>query len=110
VGRRERLPIDIFGQDRFENLLPELVKLDLALLSANYGAGFLRHTNLLRAENVKQQHRLWKRVRQDWLRTPSIPNVPELRIPSGAGLARDLAQVVSEPIFDIPRLVEAARH
>ena len=26
-----------------------------------------------------------------------------------AGLSRDLAQVVSEPIFDIPRLVEAAR-
>jgi hypothetical protein len=28
----------------------------------------------------------------------------------GAGLARYLAQVVSEPIFDIPRLVEAACH
>jgi hypothetical protein len=28
-----------------------------------------------------------------------------LRIASGAGLARDLAQVVSEPIFDIFRLV-----
>ena len=26
------------------------------------------------------------------------------------GLARDFAQVVSEPIFDVPRLVEAARH
>ncbi len=25
-------------------------------------------------------------------------------------LARNLAQVVSEPIFDVPRLVEAARH
>src|SRR5580698_10859884 len=25
-------------------------------------------------------------------------------------LARDLAQVVAEPIFDVPRLVEAARH
>src|SRR5580704_95516 len=25
-------------------------------------------------------------------------------------LARDLAQVISEPIFDIPGLVEAARH
>ena len=25
-------------------------------------------------------------------------------------LARNLAQIVSEPIFDIPRLVEAARH
>src|SRR5580700_10781989 len=44
------------------------------------------------------------------LRTPPILNVPELRIASGAGLARDLAQVVSEPIFDIPWLVEAARH
>jgi len=40
---------------------------------------------------------------------PPILKVPELRIASG-GLARDLAQVVSEPIFDIPRLVEAARH
>src|ERR1700683_1911385 len=29
---------------------------------------------------------------------------------SGAGLARDLAQIVSEPIFDISWLVEAARH
>ena len=28
----------------------------------------------------------------------------------GARLAGDLAQVVSESIFDIPRLVEAARH
>jgi hypothetical protein len=27
-----------------------------------------------------------------------------------SGLARDLTQVVSEPIFDVPRLVEAARH
>src|SRR5271166_6438316 len=27
----------------------------------------------------------------------------------GTGLACDLAQVVSEPIFDVPRLVEAAR-
>ena len=26
----------------------------------------------------------------------------------GAGLARDSAQVVSEPVFDVPRLVEAA--
>jgi hypothetical protein len=40
---------------------------------------------------------------------PLILSVPELRIASGARLARDLAQVVSEPIFDIPRLVEAAR-
>jgi hypothetical protein len=30
-----------------------------------------------------------------------------MRIASGAGL--DLAQVVSEPIFNIPRLLEAAR-
>src|SRR4029077_11146265 len=50
--RRERLPIDIFGQDGFEILLPELVRLDFALLSTLYGAGFLGHTNLLAAENV----------------------------------------------------------
>jgi hypothetical protein len=54
--RRERFPIDIFGQDGFENLLPELVRLDFALLSTLYGAGFLRHTNLLRAESVKHHH------------------------------------------------------
>jgi hypothetical protein len=70
------------------------VRLDFALLSTLYGAGFLRHTNLLRAENVEQ--------------TPPILNVPELRIVLGAGLAHDLAQVVSEPIFDIPRLVRQA--
>ena len=29
---------------------------------------------------------------------------------SRAGLAMDFAQVVSEAIFDIPRLMEAARH
>ncbi|MGA8490777.1 MAG: hypothetical protein WB711_10165 [Terriglobales bacterium] len=29
---------------------------------------------------------------------------------SSAALARDLAQVVSDSIFDVPRLVEAARH
>jgi hypothetical protein len=56
--RRERFPIDIFGQDGFENLLAELVKLDFALLSRLYGAGFLRHTNLHDAENVKHHHRL----------------------------------------------------
>jgi hypothetical protein len=39
-----------------------------------------------------------------------LTNVLKSRIASGAGLARALAQVVSEPIFDIPRLVEAARH
>jgi len=48
--RRERFPVDIFGQDGFENLLPELVRLDFALLSTLYGAGVLSHTNLLRAE------------------------------------------------------------
>jgi hypothetical protein len=50
--RRERFPIDIFGQDGLENLLPDLVSLDFALLSALYSAGILRHTNLLRAENL----------------------------------------------------------
>src|ERR1700693_6201351 len=40
---------------------------------------------------------------------PPILNVPELRIASGARLARDLAQGVSESTFGIPRLVEAAR-
>src|ERR1700691_3268194 len=58
---------------------------------------------------LKHHHRLSKHVRQDWLRTPPILNRPELRIASGAGLARDLAEVVSESIFDIPRLVEAPR-
>jgi hypothetical protein len=56
--RRERFPIDIFGQNGFENLLPELVWPDFALLSSLYGAGFLRHTNLLSAENEKHRHRL----------------------------------------------------
>src|ERR1700730_9782176 len=65
----ERFPIDIFGQDGFENLLPELVRLDFALLSTLYGASFLRHRNLLRAENVKHHRRLSKQVRQDRLRT-----------------------------------------
>jgi hypothetical protein len=60
--RRERFPIDIFGQDGFENLLPELVRLDFALLGTPYGAGFLRHTNLLRADYVKHHHRLSKHV------------------------------------------------
>jgi hypothetical protein len=60
----ERFPIDIFGQDGFENLLPELVRLDFALLSTLYGASFLRHRNLLRAENVKHECRLSRQVRQ----------------------------------------------
>src|ERR1700689_246063 len=58
--RRERFPLDIFGQDGFENLLPGLVRLDFALLSARYGAGFLRHTKLLRSHYVKHDHRLSK--------------------------------------------------
>ena len=37
-------------------------------------------------------------------------NVLELRIASGQVLARDLREIVSKPIFDIPPLVEAARH
>jgi hypothetical protein len=45
--RRERFPIDIFRQDGFENLLPELMGPDFALLSTLYCAGFFRHTNLL---------------------------------------------------------------
>ena len=44
------------------------------------------------------------------LRTRPILDAQKLAAPSGEGLARDLAQVISEPIFDIPRLVEAARH
>jgi hypothetical protein len=34
--RRERFPIFIFGQDAFENLLPELVRLDFALLASKH--------------------------------------------------------------------------
>src|ERR1700723_1213420 len=36
----------------------------------------------------------------------SHPQRPEFGTASGGGLARDFAQVVSEPIFDTPRLVE----
>jgi hypothetical protein len=56
--RRERFPIDIFGQDGFENLLPGLMRPDFALPSTLYGADFLRHKNLLRVENVKNRDRL----------------------------------------------------
>src|SRR5580698_8005754 len=107
--RWERFPIDIFGQDGFETLLPALMRPDFALLSALYGAGFLRHSNL-RIDNVKLHRRLLKHVRQERLPTPPILNVWELRIASGAGLRRDFTQVVSEPVFDIAGLVEAARH
>jgi hypothetical protein len=31
--RRERFPINIFGQDSLENVLPQLVRLDFASLS-----------------------------------------------------------------------------
>src|SRR5208282_5907768 len=40
----------------------------------------------------------------------SHPQRSKFGTSSGGGLAHDLAQVVSEPIFDVPRLVEAARH
>jgi hypothetical protein len=43
--RRERFPINIFGQDSFENVLPQLMRLNFASLIALYGAGFLRHIN-----------------------------------------------------------------
>jgi hypothetical protein len=39
-----------------------------------------------------------------------FPNVPESKVVSGDDLPGDLPQVVSEPIFHIPRLVKAARH
>jgi hypothetical protein len=48
--RRERFPSDILRQDAFENLLPELMRLDFTLLSMLCGADFLRHTILVRAE------------------------------------------------------------
>jgi hypothetical protein len=38
-----------------------------------------------------------------------ILNGSELRMVSRDGLACDLAQIVSQPIFDIPRLVKASR-
>jgi hypothetical protein len=41
--RRERFPIDIFGQDGFEKLLPEVVRLGFAWLDMLYGAVFLGH-------------------------------------------------------------------
>ena len=99
--RRERFPIDIFGQDGFENLLPELVRPDFTLLSTLYGAGFLRHTTLLRAENVKHHHRPSKHVRQDGF-DASHPQRPGVENRAGR---RPSGQVVSEPIFDVPRLV-----
>ena len=68
-----------------------------------------RRTNLLRAENVKHHATLSKHVRRDWLRAHPIPKIPELRVGFSADLARDLAQVVSESIIDIARLVEAER-
>jgi hypothetical protein len=98
----------IFGQDGFEYSLSGLVSTDPALRGRLYGAGFLRHGNLLLAENVKHHRRLSKQVHQDRLRTLPILNISELGLASSAGLARELAKVVAEPIFDIPRLVEAA--
>src|SRR5207253_8348134 len=59
--------------------------------------------------NVKHHYRHSKRVRQAWLRTRPILDAQKLGAPSGEGLACDLAQIVSEPIFDIPQLVEADR-
>ena len=43
-------------------------------------------------------------------RVSNIQNAGDQPSAEGAGLARYLAHVVSEPIFDIPRLVEAACH
>src|ERR1700739_1711500 len=80
--RRARFPIDIFGQDSFENVLPELVRPDFALLSMLYAAGFLRHTNLLRAENVKHHHG-FETCPSRLASNPPILNVPELRIAPG---------------------------
>src|SRR5271165_205322 len=56
---RERFPIDVFGQDAFENVLPGLMSLDIDLLSAFHGAGFLRHTHPLieRNKNVTTEFR-----------------------------------------------------
>jgi hypothetical protein len=45
--RRERLPLDVFGHEGFENLLPRLMRPHFAGLSILYNAGFLRHTDLL---------------------------------------------------------------
>jgi hypothetical protein len=75
--RRERFPIDIFGQDGFENLLPELVRPDFALLSALHCAGFLRHTDLPSYRKCKTSLQTFDAVCPDWLRTPPILNVAE---------------------------------
>src|SRR5579863_7364921 len=68
-------------------------------------------TSLLVMPGIRRKHRhsAWKRAR---FRAGlfSSPSFLPSGIASSAGLARDLAQIVSEPIFDIPRLMETARH
>src|SRR3984885_12729060 len=70
--RRERFPIDIFGQDGFKNLLPELMRSDFTYPATLYGAGFLRHTNLLRAENIRPSARFGSgSIRADFRHLPA---------------------------------------
>lgn len=66
---RERFPIDVIRQDGFENFLSRVVRPGLILLSILCGIGFLRHTNLLNAKNVKHHRGFSRHVRQVWLRT-----------------------------------------
>src|SRR5438128_4993003 len=73
-----------------------------------YAAAFLRHPSFA-VQKRENSRRFSKYVRQDWLGTSACIKVTRLET-GGDGLAGDLAQVVSEPIFDIARLVEAARH
>jgi len=56
--RRERFPINIFGQDGFEYFLSRLVTTDAALRGRLYRAGFLRHRNLLSCRKCKHECRL----------------------------------------------------
>src|ERR1700722_703407 len=87
---RERFPIDIIGQDSFENVLPELVRPHFALLSTLCAAGFLSHTILLRQENVAQVFRpeafgsAWMLLRSSRLHASECKAAASRRTPKGA--------------------------
>src|SRR5208282_3078987 len=91
-----------FGQDGFENLLPELMRLDFALLGTHYGAGFLRHTKFLCAENEKRHPKLLCYEicppNADFERLPSSTlQSSEARRPTAARFGPDSEAVTIQP-------------
>ena len=109
--RRERFPFDIFGQDGFEKPPARVGEAGLRFAEHALRRWLSETYKPPSCRKCKTPPRTYEACPPGLASNASHPQPPGVENRVGrAGLGRDLAQVVSEPIFDVPRLVEAARH